>query len=35
MEGLMLAVVVPTFNERDNIQPLLERLAATLQGIGL
>jgi dolichol-phosphate mannosyltransferase len=28
-----LTVVVPTFNERDNIEPLLARLAETLRGI--
>jgi dolichol-phosphate mannosyltransferase len=28
-----LVVVIPTFNERDNIVPLLEKLARTLQGI--
>jgi dolichol-phosphate mannosyltransferase len=28
-----LAVIVPTFNEQPNIQPLLGRLAETLQGI--
>jgi hypothetical protein len=26
-----LAVVIPTFNERDNVSPLLERLEATLE----
>ncbi len=30
---LMLAVVIPTFNERTNVDPLLERLHAALQGI--
>jgi dolichol-phosphate mannosyltransferase len=30
---LMLAVVIPTFNERANIDLLLERLRKTLQGI--
>jgi dolichol-phosphate mannosyltransferase len=28
-----LAVVIPTFNERENIRPLLERLEAVLNGI--
>jgi dolichol-phosphate mannosyltransferase len=28
-----LAVVVPSFNERDNIEPLIERLEAALAGI--
>lgn len=28
-----LAIIVPTFNERDNIAPLLERIAATLAGV--
>src|SRR4029078_4032832 len=27
------AVVIPTFNERDNVVPLLNRLAAALDGI--
>ena len=30
---LELAVIVPTFKERDNVNPLLERLAAALGGI--
>jgi dolichol-phosphate mannosyltransferase len=29
-----LAVVIPTFNERDNIIPLLRRLAVALNGVG-
>ncbi len=29
-----LAVIVPTFNERDNVIPLLEKLEAALAGIG-
>src|SRR5579875_1387848 len=29
-----LTVVVPTFNERDNVVPLLDRLTAALTGIG-
>jgi dolichol-phosphate mannosyltransferase len=33
MPSLELAVVVPTFKERTNVEPLLERLAAVLQGI--
>ncbi len=33
MPGLELAVVVPAFNERLNVQPLLECLAAALRGI--
>ena len=28
-----LTVVVPTFNERDNIEPLFSRLECTLEGI--
>ena len=28
-----LAVIIPTLNERDNIEPLLERLGRTLSGI--
>jgi dolichol-phosphate mannosyltransferase len=28
-----LAVVIPTFNERENIRPLLDRLEVTLEGI--
>jgi dolichol-phosphate mannosyltransferase len=28
-----LAVVIPTFNERENIRPLLARLEAALNGI--
>jgi hypothetical protein len=28
-----LAVVIPTFNEHDNVVPLLELLAAALDGI--
>src|SRR5262245_51526884 len=31
--GVELAVVVPTFNERDNVSPLLDRLEIALQGI--
>ncbi len=31
--GVELSVVVPTFNERDNIEPLLTRLEAALRGI--
>jgi dolichol-phosphate mannosyltransferase len=31
--GVELAVVVPTFEERDNIAPLVARLAAALDGI--
>lgn len=30
---LELAVVIPTFKERDNIAPVLERLEATLRGV--
>src|SRR5438132_379013 len=30
---LELAIVVPTFNERDNIVPLLERLDSALRGL--
>ena len=32
MPGLELAIVIPTFKERLNIRPLLERLAAALEG---
>jgi hypothetical protein len=28
-----LAVVVPTLNERDNVEPLLERLTVVLGGL--
>jgi len=28
-----LTVVLPTFNERDNVEPLVERLEAVLAGI--
>jgi dolichol-phosphate mannosyltransferase len=31
--GVELSLVIPTFNERDNIAPLVERLRATLAGI--
>lgn len=31
--SLELAVVIPTFEERDNIRPVLERLAGVLSGI--
>ena len=30
VSGIELAVVVPTFNERDNINPLLDRLEVAL-----
>ncbi len=33
MTPLDLTVVIPTFNERANVIPLLERLRATLAGI--
>jgi dolichol-phosphate mannosyltransferase len=32
--GLELTVVVPTFNERDNVSPLLDRLEVALAGLG-
>jgi dolichol-phosphate mannosyltransferase len=32
-QPLELSVVIPTFNERDNIHPLLDRLATALDGI--
>jgi dolichol-phosphate mannosyltransferase len=32
--GLELAVVLPTFNERDNVAPMVGRLATALAGIG-
>ena len=28
-----LAIVVPTFNERDNVIPLLEKIDTALQGV--
>ena len=31
--GIELAVIVPTYNERDNIRPLIELLESTLLGI--
>ena len=31
--GPMLAIIVPTFNERDNIDPLVESLGAALNGV--
>lgn len=34
VEKVELAVVVPTFNERDNIRPLLDRLQVALEGVG-
>ncbi len=33
MPAYDLCVVIPTFNERDNVAPLLERLRVTLEGI--
>jgi hypothetical protein len=33
VSGLELAVVVSTFNERDNISPLLDRLEVALAGL--
>lgn len=32
-EGFELSIVIPTFNERENIVPLIERLRAALVGI--
>ena len=32
-KGPELTVIAPTFNERDNVEPLVEKLAATLQGV--
>lgn len=32
-EMLELAVIVPTFKERENVKPLLERLAKALEGV--
>jgi len=32
-KGPELTVIAPTFNERDNVGPLVEKLAATLQGV--
>ena len=31
--GPELTVIAPTFNERDNVGPLVEKLAAALQGV--
>jgi len=31
--GVKLSVVIPTFNERDNIGPLIERLGVALKGV--
>jgi dolichol-phosphate mannosyltransferase len=31
--ALELSVIVPSFNERDNVEPLIERLTAVLAGI--
>jgi dolichol-phosphate mannosyltransferase len=31
--GPELTVIAPTFNERDNVEPLIAKLAATLQGV--
>ena len=33
MKAIELSVVLPTFNERDNVQPILDRLEVTLAGI--
>ena len=30
---LELAVILPTYNERSNVEPMLEKLAAALQGV--
>ena len=32
-KGPELTVIAPTFNERENVGPLVEKLAATLQGV--
>jgi dolichol-phosphate mannosyltransferase len=32
-DGLELAIIIPTFNERDNIRPLLDRLTESLAGL--
>ena len=32
-EGIDLSVIVPTFRERDNIRPLLEKLSSVLSGL--
>ena len=32
-KGPELTVIAPTFNERDNVGPLVDKLAATLQGV--
>src|SRR5262245_34955286 len=31
--GVELAVVIPTFNERNNLSPLLDRLVVALEGL--
>lgn len=33
LDGIELSIVIPTFNERENIVPLIERLRAALVGI--
>jgi len=33
VSGAELTVVIPTFNERDNLNPLLDRLAVALEGL--
>src|ERR1700730_17706130 len=33
VQGIELSLIVPTFNERENILPLLERIESTLYGI--
>jgi dolichol-phosphate mannosyltransferase len=33
MPALDLSIVIPTFNERKNVEPVLERLSAALRGI--
>ena len=32
-KGPELTVIAPTFNERDNVEPLVEKLAETLKGV--
>ena len=32
MADNMISIIVPTYNERDNILPLVERLSRTLAG---
>jgi hypothetical protein len=31
----MLSIVIPVFNEEDNVLPLHERVTAAMQGVGV